>query len=98
MVASGALASQLLPGERSCSILVHDGDFRVVIIPMFHYSVSRATTSFSQWASLADLAHTPLWRAAIFAFAHIATFMRADHRRFDKALGRMVGTRGARAL
>ena len=98
MAACDALASQLLPGKRSCSILVHDGDFRLVALPMLHYTATRRTTTYSQWASLDDLAHTPLWRAAIFAFAHIATFMRADHGRFDKALGRMIGTRGARAL
>ena len=93
-----ALAGQLLPGERSCSILVHDGVFRLVALPVLHYTASRRTTTYSQWASLDDLAQTPLWSAAMFSFAHIATFMRADHGRFDKALGRMVGTRGARAL
>ena len=63
---------------------------------MLHYTATRRTATYSQWASLDDLAHTPLWRAATFSFAHIATFMRADHGRFDKALGRMIGTRGAR--
>ena len=98
VAACDALASQLLPGERSCTILVHDGNVRLVVLLMLHYSASRRTTPFSQWASLDDLAHTPLWRVAIFAFAYIVTFMRADHGRFDKALGRMVGTRGVRAL
>ena len=93
VAACGALANQLLPGERSCSILVHESDFRLVSLPMLHYTATRRTIAYSQWASLNDLAHTPLWRAAVFSFAHLATFMRAEHGRFDKALGRMVGTR-----
>ena len=95
VAACDALASQLLPGERSCSILVHDGGFRLVALPMLHHTATRRATPYSHWASLDDLAHTPLWRAAIFSFAHLATFMRADHGRFDKTLGRMVSTRGA---
>ena len=98
VAACDALAGQLLPGERSCPILVHDGDFRLVALPMLHHTATRRATPYSHWASLDDLAHTPLWRAAIFTFAHLATFMRADHGRFDKTLGRMVGTRGARSL
>ena len=60
VAACGALASQRLPGERLCSIFVHNGDFRLVALPMLHYSTSRRTTPFSHWASLDDLAHTPL--------------------------------------
>ena len=98
VAASDALAGYLLPGERLCSFLVHDGDFRLTAVPLLHYTPTQPSTPFSRWATPADLAHTPLWRSAVFSCAHIATFMRADHGRLDKTLGRMVGTRGARAL
>ena len=98
VAACDALACQLLPGERLCPILVHDVDFRLVAHPLLHHTATRLATPYSHWASLDGLANTPLRRAAILRFAHLATIMRADHGRFDKTLGRMVGTRGARSL